>query len=289
MSSLFDQLGYSFTDTSGTIKDFSPDVLDNLSRIPLLLENWQYDDLKNGDADVDNYLKNPTKPITQQVAAKVSQILSVSSSAGNLSGITTQCRNIVDHTISGATEFDPPILVQGSSTKYIAHCDRLSGLVQPNEDTALLPHYDLAIGIGKSLVYLIYQSDGVQNNAPILGSFTSLLIGGDLEQKNQAIINYPDLISASISCTTSDDGTGNTFTTCTSNLSSQVITQIQNNLSEIHALFNNRRIHDENYYTNASELLEKYEEMKRYKSPGQTEKELFVDIIGTERLKSNLP
>jgi hypothetical protein len=288
MSSLFGQLGYNFNDTSGTIVDFSPDVVDNLDRLPPLLEDWQYADLKNNDSAVTNYLKNPTKPVTQQIITKVNQILSVSSGVSNLGGIVTRCKNIVDHTIPG-DEFTPPTFVKGSSSKYIEHCDRLSGLVQPNEDTAELPHYDLAIGVGKSLVYLVYQADGVQNNAPILGSFTSILIGPDLEQKNLAIINYPDLISASITCTTSDDGTGNTFTTCSSNLSSQVITQIQNDLNDIHTLFNGRRIHDENYYTNASVLLEKYNEMKRYKEPGQTEKELFVDIIGTERLKSNLP
>jgi hypothetical protein len=284
MSSLFGQLGYNFNDTSGTIVDFSPDVVDNLDRLPPLLEDWQYADLKNNDSAVTNYLKNPTKPVTQQIITKVNQILSVSSGVSNLGGIVTRCKNIVDHTILG-DEFTPPTFVKGSSSKYIEHCDRLSGLVQPNEDTAELPHYDLAIGVGKSLVYLVYQADGVQNNAPILGSFTSILIGPDLEQKNLAIIDYPDLIAASITC--SDDGFGNT--TCTSNLSSQVITQIQNNLDDIHTLFNGRRMHDENYYTNASVLLEKYNEMKRYKEPGQTEKELFVDIIGTERLKENLP
>jgi hypothetical protein len=289
MSSLFGQLGYNFTDNSGTVTNFTDDVIDNLSRLPPLLEDWQYTDLKNNDSAVTNYLKNPTKPVTQQIITKVNQILSVSSGVGNLGGIVSSCLNIVDHTIAGPGEFDPPVFVEGSSSKYIAHCDRLSGLVQPNEDTAELPHYDLGIGIGKSLVYLIYQADGIQNNAPILGSFTSILIGPDLEQKNLAIIDYPDLISASITCVETDDGMGNTFTTCTSNLSSQVINQIQNDLNDIHTLFNGRRIHDENYYTNASSLLEKYEEMKRYKDPGQTEKELFVDIIGTERLKGNLP
>jgi hypothetical protein len=289
MSSLFGLLGYNFNDTAGAVTNYSPEVVDNLSKLPPLLNEWQYEDLRNQDSDVNNYLKNPTKAITQQIVGKVNQILSVSSGIGNLGGISGACLNIVDHTIPGPTEFSPPIFVKGSSTKYIEHCDRLSGLVEPNENTAELPHYDLAIGVGKSLVFLTYQSDGIQNNAPILGSFTSILIGNELELKNTAIIDYPDFISASISCDSFEDSNGNTFIVCTSNLSSQVIAQIQNDLNEINSLFDGRRLHDENYYTNAVALLEKYDEMKRYKDPGQTEKELFVDFIGTERLKSNLP
>jgi hypothetical protein len=283
MSTLFEQLGYNFTDTSGAVTDFSSDVVDNLSRLPPLLDDWQYDDLKNQDATVTNYLKNPTKNVTIQIIDSVTSILNVSSNVTNLSNVVTQCRNIVDHYLPGVGEFDPPVFVQGSSSKYIAHCDRISGIVQPNEDTALLPHYDLAIGIGKSLVYLIYQSDGVQNNAPIMGSFTSLLIESELQQKRQIILSYPSLIANSVTCTIGDEET-----VCSSNLSPTQITQITSNLNDIQNIFNGRRLHDENYYTNASAMLEKYEEMKRYKSPGQTEKDLFTDIIGTDRLKNNL-
>jgi len=285
MATLFEQLEYNFTDTGGTIQNYNDDVLEKMDKMPPLLEEWQYDDLKNEDSDVTNYLQNPTKQVTQQIIAKVNEIIGVSSGVTNLGSIQSACLNIVDHYVAGSGEFDPPVFVQGSSSKYIEHCDRLSGLVKPNEDTALLPHYDMAIGIGKSLVYLMYQADGIQNNAPILGSFTSILIGGDLEQKMQLIIDYPDLIENSITCVPDGD-TGNTI--CSSNLTSQVITQIQTNLNSIQTLFNGRRLHDENYYANASALLEKFQEMKRYKAPGQTETELLTNILGTERLKSNL-
>lgn len=288
MSSLFEQLGYNFTSTGGAIVDFDEDVLENLNRIPPLLEDWQYEDLRNDDYAVTNYLKNPTKPITLSIQTNVGDILSLSSGVGNLGGIASRCLNILNHFVAGPTEGSPPVLVLGSSTKYIAHCDRLSGLVQPNEDTSELPHYDLAIGTGKTLMYIIYQSDGIQNNAPVLGSFTSLLIGDELTDKNEIIITYPPIINASITCVSSDDGFGNTITVCTSNLSSGQITQIQSELDNIHLLFNGRRIHDENYYTNAVALLEKYNEMKRYKDPGQSEKNLFNNFIGTDRLKSNL-
>lgn len=286
MASLFEQLGYNYTSTGNDVINFNDDVLKSLSSIPPLLDSWQYDDLRNQDSDVTNYVKNPTKNVTLQIIDNVNQMLSASSGVGNLSGIVSACRNIVDHYIPGAGEFDPPIFVQGSSSKYIAHCDRISGLVQPNENTAELPHYDLAIGIGKSVMYLIYQSDGVQNNAPIMGSFTSLFIEEELQNQQILIQTYNGIVNSSITCTTSGDPPE---TVCTSNLSSGQISAIISTLNTVNNYFTNRRIHDENYYTNATNLLQKYEEMKRYKGVGQSERNLFDNYIGTERLKNNLP
>jgi hypothetical protein len=273
MPSIFEQLGYNFTPSGNDIVNFTDDVLDSLNRIPPLLNEWQYNDLRNDDSDVTNYVTNPVASISNSIKSTSQQIMiSCLGTDGNvvpaLSTIYTTANNVVN-----------------SATQFVMHTDRLTGLVEPNEDTAELPHYDIAIGIGKSVMYLVYQSDGVQNNAPIMGSFTSLCMKEELQTEQSIIISYPNLISSSISCTSAGEPPE---TTCTSNLSSGQISTIVSKLSSINTLFNTRRTHDENYYTNATNLLRKYEEMKRYKDVGQSEKNLFINYTGTERLKSNL-
>ena len=274
MASIFEQLGYNYTSTGNDVIDFNDDVLESLSKIPPLLEDWQYTDLQNQDAVVTNYLKNPVSNVTNLIKTKSFEIMS--SCIGEGSNIASGLETI----------YNTANTLTNTCTQFVMHTDRLSGLVEPNENTASLPHYDMAIGIGKSVMYLIYQSDGIQNNAPIMGSFTSVFIGEQLENLKIDIQNYPNTISSSITCTTSGDPPS---TSCSSNLTIGQITTINTKLTEINTLMNTRITHDENFYANSSTLLRKYQEMKRYKDVGQSERNLFDNYIGTERLKNNLP
>jgi hypothetical protein len=282
MSRIFDRLGYNFQPKGNDVINFSEDAKSTLNAVPKLLDQWQYDAVATGDTE--GYLKNPTKNTTVQIVSTVGQILSTSSGVDNLGGIVSRCLNIVDHFVQGPTESSPPVLVLGSSTKYIDHCDRLSGVVEPNEETAQLPHYDTALAVGKSVTYIVNQADGIEDNSPVMGNFTSILVDNDLVILYSDILPYPNLIAASITCTTSDDGTGNTITVCTSNLSSQQITQIQNKLNDIDNIFDGRRIHDENFFNNSRAVLDDFQKLRRFKDMGQSEKNLVQNYIGTEKL-----
>jgi len=284
MSKIFDRLGYNFQPKGNDVIEFGDDAKSTLNAVPKLLDDWQYEAVATGDTG--GYLKNPTKNVTIQIVATVNQILSVSSGVTNLGGIVSRCLNIVDHFVAGPGEFDPPVLVLGSSTKYIDHCDRLSGVVEPNEETAELPHYDTAMAVGKSVTYIVNQSDGIEDNSPVMGNFTSILVEDDLIVLRSDILPYPNVIASSITCVTSDDGTGNTITVCTSNLSSQQITQIQNKLNDIDNIFDGRRIHDENFFNNSKDVLNDFQKMRRFKDMGQSERNLTQNYIGTEKLLS---
>jgi hypothetical protein len=162
---------------------------------------------------------------------------------------------------------------------FLAHTDRISGLVEivsdENQelDTSQLPHLDTAMAIGKSLTYIINQSDGIQNNAPIMGSFTSILIEDDLTPLRDAIIDYPTLIADSV--------TGNT-----SSLTAGQISEILSDLSAISNTLTTRRTHDENFFTNSKEVLADFSKMKKFKDMGQSEKNLTTNYIGTDKLNS---
>lgn len=288
MASVFEQLGFNFQPSKDDeIIEFSESTKRTLNAVPKFLDEWQYEDLRNNDTAASNYVKNPTRAISELIIDTTSDILSVSSGVGNLSNVVASCLNILDHYIPGAEESDPPIFVKGSSTKYIEHCDRLCGIVELTPATAELPHYDTAMSVGKTLIYIVNQADGIINNAPLMGSFTSLLVDDDLTEKHNIIVNYPPLINASISCTTTEVE-GNTVTVCTSNLTSQQITQIVNDLNEINTIFDGRRIHDENFFNNSKTITDKFRRLKRYSNPGESEKNVFKNYIGTDRLKNNL-
>jgi hypothetical protein len=277
MPSIFDSLGYNYTPSANEVSDFSPEVIKSLDSLPPLLEDWQYEDLKNNDIATTNYLVNPVKIVTESIRSKCLSIIAACSdpddpanSVGNLVGVSTAANTV--YSVSGPN--------------FIAHTDRISGLVEPNENTSDLPHYDLAIGMAKTVMMIVYQADGIQNNAPMIGSFTSLFIEEELQDKLQTINNYPELIETSIEEFTEMDG-DNVITYYASTLTTEEIQDIANDISSITTLFNTRRTHDENFYANTTILLEKFEEMKRYKDLGETENNLINDFIGTDRLKAN--
>jgi hypothetical protein len=270
MSSIFQQLGYNYTPSAGEIIDFDQKVLDTMNSMPELLNPWQYEDMRNEDTAISNYLLNPVATIATSIKNTCISIESACAGVNNLATVASTANAV--HT---------------SANNFILHTNRISGLEPINSDTVLLPHYDTAIGTGKSIMYIIYQSDGVQNNAPIMGSFTSLFIKDDLTVKYNTISDYPSLISNSIS-TISYEVEGNTVTELVSNLTPTQISTIISNVSDVGNTMNTRRTHDENFYTNSSNVLDQYNQMKKYKSPGSSETNIINNYIGTTRLKNNL-
>jgi hypothetical protein len=271
MSSIFQQLGYNYSPSSNEIITFDEKVLDTMNSMPELLSPWQYEDLRNNDTAITNYLVNP-------VASISTSILNICIS------ISDACLNVSSLLIISSTANTTRL----SATNFLAHTNRVAGIEPINSDTVLLPHYDTAIGVGKSIMYIVYQADGIQNNAPIMGSFTSLFIKDDLTAKYNLIINYPTLISNSITTNTYTDGEGNPVSESVSSLTPSQISEIITNISNLDNTMNTRRTHDENFFTNSKDILAEYDQMKKFKSPGNSETNIINDYIGTSRLKNNL-
>lgn len=271
MSSIFQQLGYNYTPSAGEIINFDQKVLDTMNSMPELLNPWQYEDMRNNDTATSNYLSNPVVTISTSIKNTCISIESACAGVNNLATVASTANTA--HT---------------SANNFILHTNRIAGVTPIDANTVLLPHYDTAIGIGKSIMYIVYQSDGVQNNAPIMGSFTSLFIKNDLTVKYNTISGYPTLIANSISANTYLDGEGNTVTEMVSNLTPTQITTIITNVGVLGSTMDTRRTHDENFYTNSNDILDEYNQMKKYKSPGTSETNIINDYIGTTRLKNNL-
>jgi len=61
-----------------------------------------------------------------------------------------------------------------------------------------LPHYETATQTGKALISLIYQTDGISNNAPIMGNFTSLFVANDLIVIYNTMSTYANIVNNSV-------------------------------------------------------------------------------------------
>jgi hypothetical protein len=281
---VYDRLGYSFPDPSANIavQPYSDTVNNQMSMVPQFLEPWQMSDLANNN--VSGYFTNPV--------ATVSTNISVTSNNTNilLVGLTSSCTSpIVANAINNCFIVSANAtsrIVANSVPDYIYHTNRMSNVTDIGED-AVNPHYNISIGYGKALSYLTYQTDGVQNNSPMLGSFTSVLIGNTLNQLYSDLSNSKTVLQNSISIGTVVID-GNTYTVNVSNISLVQAQALQNVTTTIRDTMDGFRQRDVNFYTNTKALMEEFNYVKQFTQTGQTEKELMLNYIGTDKLKLRL-
>lgn len=258
---LFDKLQYNFQPIdSSVIFEFSDEVKQTLETTPKFVPDWVYEDISN-DEDT-SYTVNPVANVVNNIISVCTSIYDNSSIASvELSGIMTVSTECVSNAGS-----------------FFNHTQRLSGFDEINSNTALLPHYDTAMAIGKSLTHLVYQSDGEANSAVILGSFTSILVEDELNVKYNTIIDYPNIIANSIY----DSGGYH------SNLSSDVINTIISDITDIKDFFYERQFHDENFYTQSQNVLTRYENSRRYTGMGESDSYIVKNFLATDKLKLRL-
>ena len=259
MSSVYSRLGYSFTPANANvIIAFADDTVSMLNSVPSFLDEWQYTDVGNSDVAASNYLKNP-------VGNTINVIISTTESINVLTTSVTGLETI--KTLSNT--------VSNSANSFLRHTQRISGLAEQNEQTSQLPHYETAMGLGKALVYITFQSDNIQNNSPIIGSFTSILINDELQANSSNLTTYKTTIQNSISGSST-------------NLTAGQISTIESFLTGLSGYLDTRRTHDENFYINAQNVLEDVQKVRKFSNLGQTEQNLFRNYLGTDRLIANI-
>jgi hypothetical protein len=278
---VFARLGYNFDDPNETIQVFSDETKAQLNAVPALLDSWAGKDLAT--SNVSGYYKNPVATDVQTISNSANSIVSLVTAANGLLGltgtITTLFANIANTNLATVCQ------------SYKLHTDRLSGVRNFDDDVGAntsaiytSPYKDPAIGYGKSAMYIVNQTDGIVNTAPILGSFTSLFVGPQINANSSIISTYYNIINNSITITT--DGGGNTIHT--SNLSQTVVTTIDNQMANTTIFLANRENHDKNYYANLKVVSEDYQELRKLQNLGESESTLIEDFIGTDKLLSRL-
>jgi hypothetical protein len=114
----------------------------------------------------------------------------------------------------------------------------------------------------------VNQTDKLQNNAPILGVFSSLLM--------------KDKISSNVTTLTSDAATMSVSPTAAS---INIITQ---HVQGSYSILNQRRTGDITFYQNSVALVKDFNIVSQFNSLGATSSYLLNNLIGTPKLVSNL-
>ena len=243
-----------------------------MNTMPPLLNEWQTSDLANSSTS--GYFTNPVANVTQGIWNTANSIINITgvTSVSNMATLVTATNN-----------------VRAASNNFILHTDRISGITQPNASTGTLPHYFSAMSVSKILMFLTFQSDGVQNNAPMMGNFTSIMVANTLSTQNTSIQTYPSLVANSINVTTSvDPETFETTYSYTTNLTPTQVSTMVNGLQPIADLMNGRRTSDVTFYNNSRAVVDDYNKVDQFSSIGQTESYLFNNYIGSDKLKSRI-
>ena len=283
MTTLFSRLNYTFTDPNSVISPLSNDVKRTLNGMPKMLEPWQAEDLATSNTG--GYFVNPCANITTNIWTTSNTLVSVANNvqgSGNLTGLWTQIHTTLSYISNSSTG-------NTQAGDFLAHTNRISGVtsidVSTDQGVANLPHYETATQTGKALVSLIYQTDGISNNAPIMGNFTSLFVANDLIVIYNTLSTYANIVNNSIT-TTIDPMTFLPINT--SNLTYNVVNSIATTANSANSIFYERRVHDEQFFKNSTDLLTDYKKVRGIGKSGQAESYLIENFIGSNKLLSRL-
>lgn len=271
--SLFDRLGFSSTLAGDNVTDFPESTKKHMNNVPDQLSQWQKDDLSNNSAT--GYFKNPVGTVTTNIGSKANTIVAIPhiGDVSNLSSVITSSQ-----TLSLA------------ASNFMGHTNRLSNMIEPNEFTSELPHYNTASAQGRSLMYILNKTDGIENTAPMVGHFTSLYSESDLLTSYSTISSYPTTIQNSIietSTTTEGESGPITVVSYSTNLTPIMVATINNELSNITTYMNSRRTNDVTFFNNAKTIIDEYNTVKQFSNMGQSQSDM-MQLIGSDKLKTRL-
>ncbi len=283
MTTLFSRLNYTFTDPNSVISPLSSDVTRTLDGMPKMLESWQAEDLATSNTG--GYFINPCANVTSNIWTTSNTLVSVANNvqgSGNLTGLWTQIHTTLSYISNSSTG-------NTQAGDFLEHTNRISGItsiaVSADQGVANLPHYETATQTGKALVSLIYQTDGISNNAPIMGNFTSLFVANDLIAIYNTMATYANIVNNSITTTTDPI----TFLPInTSNLTYNVVNSLATTANSANSIFYERRVHDEQFFKNSNDLLIDYKKVRGIGNSGQAESYLIENFIGSNKLLSRL-
>jgi hypothetical protein len=291
--SIFQRLGYNFSDPDGVVEPLTSSAIKYLDTFPPLVKDWQKGDLANNE--VDSYFKNPVANIVYIIRDTSNTLITLLSAntSTNTNAVTGTTSTI--NTIFVNANTNLLNIATNTSGLFLIHTDRMSGVSPPNlpntddltfAQVSQQPHYQTALGIGRVLLILTHQTDSVNNSAPVLGSFTSLFVANTLGNLSNSLNTYYDLINNSITVTGS--GTQADPFVRNSNLILSTVQTIENTIIDIQSTMNTRREHDINFYANSQNVFSDLASINQFSQTGEVQKMLINDFIGTPKLISRI-
>lgn len=281
---VFSRLGFNYTFPDPSIIELSDSAKDHLDRMPKLLKDWQAEDMRNNNAK--DYYFNPVGSAASLVQSVATDI--VKSSEYIEVNLDNFLNPYTTKVVSGLEDVhDSANVLSSYAGSFKLHTDRLSNVVALDVGEALDPHYLTCSALGRSVLYIVNETDNIQDARPILGSFTSLFESNNIIQLSNRIADYPKIVEDSITIEYPMEGDPNTAPTYSSNLSPSMISTIVEDLNALSSVMGSRMWHDKNFWENSKKIHDEFSQFKVMNQEGETQKKL-VNTIGTQKLKQSL-
>jgi len=258
-SGVYATLGYNFSDPNQDIEILSANTQAHLNSMPAFIESWQAQDVANNA--VNGYFQNPVNSYVNTIIT-ISTDMIVAAELANSQGIT-EALAIIPAANSLYT----------NAQSFLAHTNRLSGVTPFVGQDDVNPYYESAMSAGKTALYITNQTDGIINNSPILGSFTSILVGPQIYDNANTL--SADLVILNNGVTANS-------------LSNTVITQIISDVGNTNTYLTTRQNADITYYGNLRTFQNNYNSVKQFSNMGETQTYLLNNFIGTAKLLSRI-
>jgi hypothetical protein len=272
--------GYNFDDPNGNIQELSAPAQSHLGEMPPFITDWQAQDIANNDYG--GYYQNNMQSISMLIYQAANSIYISTNNVTNMANIHS----------SAAT-------LRVNTQNFLTHTAKLSGVIEFDGSDTVNPHLQMALSFGRTAMYITSQTDGITNNAPILGSFSSLMIEPQLVANNDILVTYANQVANTITYTTSNvidnDPQSATYgqvigtvTTGTSNMAGPQMAIIDTHIKNLNDFMDYRRNSDVNFYTNVKRFIDGYNKTKKLNNLGETEKYLLMNFIGTNKCKERI-
>ena len=276
MSELLDLLGYDPNAAGNHVLTFTDATANSLSALPQIGQSWQLNDIFTGNTG--NYFVNPVGASTLSIenyATEMTTNFSYTVSSGE-GGSSTYTISGLEPIVAAATD------LIDAANNFFQHTNRISGVTSVADDhLSQYPHYDNAISLGKTIIYIANKHDDIGNNAPIIGNFTSILIANTInDMANTTASDYSLVLNSIVP--------GTLGRPSTTSLSGGQISAITSRLINITTTMNTRANSDIAFYQAEVAFVQKYNKLKKFNSIGQTESYLLSNFIGTDKIKQRI-
>lgn len=272
MSSIFSRLNYNFDSTKfGTALDPAGDLVLKLNKSAPLMTKWQYDAVAN--SDVSGYFQNPVANVANTMNVITTSFITISTDVSyNVASLLIP----IDKHLSN---------LKNSIVSFTEHTNRLSGVTVSTDPTK--PDLNSALGVGEIVLLITNKYDGIQNNVPILGNFTSLFSEEELNAELQILLSDYNTFNASVNIIQVEDEYGPHNLT-TSTLSQGVLDNIVSNVISSTAQINSRVQADLDFYSQSKSIVDDYSKISQMSNFSPLKLYFINNYIGTEKLKSKL-
>jgi len=287
MTSVYQRLGFNSSNpiANVTVQPLSANLLTQMSYVPTWMNEWQTKDV--AEANTSGYFQNPMATTLSNVNIVANTMMNMVSNNISISGSTGTITSLLANTMTNAISIgysNTQLSITSEYDNCIYITNRLSNVVEMNGDLTV-PHYQLATGYGTLLTYITNQTDGIQNNSPMIGCFTSLYTQNTLDA---LIANTTPLLVILKNSITHSVVISPPSESYSSNISLSNAQSLDNNMAAIFNTMYVSRTSDTAFFINSQATVNDYNIVSQFSNLGGTESQLIQERIGSPKLLSRL-